>query len=300
MRVGFVGLGKMGGQIVAKLLTAGHEVVAYDPNPDAVASSVEMGAEGAASREELVAKIGTHHPIVWLMIPADYVQKEVEAYCKLLPPGGILVDGGNSHFEASIGREKLCAQHKINFTDVGTSGGILGLENGFSMMVGGDKQVFEHIKPLLEVLAAPSARFDYFGPAGSGHYVKMVHNGIEYAMMQAYAEGYDLLKYGPVKDLDLKKVANVWQGGSIVQSTLNELIEKILQENPELEGVSGYVADSGEGRWTFETAKSVDVPMPALEKALDMRHASQKGYSTFATKLLAAMRNKFGGHPINK
>lgn len=299
MRVGFVGLGKMGRQIVQKLLQDGHEVVVFDTNQEAVQECKNQGAHSSEDRADLVKKLGKN-PIVWLMIPADYVHSETVAYSELLPAGGILIDGGNSHFQGSIDRAKLCAEKQISFVDVGTSGGILGLTEGFSMMIGGEKNTFETLEPLFVTLAAPNSRYAYMGQSGSGHFVKMVHNGIEYAIMQSYAEGYDLLKYGGMLNLDLVKIAEVWQGGSIIQSSLNDLIQKILTENPELDGISGYVADSGEGKWTYEVAELSNVPMPALRVALEVRKASQNGYSTFATKLLAAMRNKFGGHAINK
>ncbi len=299
MKVGFVGLGKMGNQIVNKLLRAGHSVVVFDVNQSAIDECVAMGAEGASSRENLVELLG-EKPIVWLMIPADYVHGEVEAYKDILPRGSILIDGGNSHFQGSIERAHLCKEKDIEYVDVGTSGGILGLTQGFSLMVGGERATFNVIEPLIASLAQPSARYAYIGESGSGHYVKMVHNGIEYALMQSYAEGYDLLKYGPVQNLDLASISDVWQGGSIVQSTLNELIGEILAETPELDGIDGYVAASGEGEWTYQAAAQANVPMPALREALAMRQASQGGYNTFATKLLAAMRNKFGGHAINK
>lgn len=299
MRVGFVGLGKMGRQIVEKFLHDEHEVVVYDVNTDAIHECEAFGAEAAYSREELVSKLGPN-PIVWLMIPSDYVGTDVEAYSHLLPEGGILVDGGNSHYQQSIERAAMCAEKEVTYIDVGTSGGVMGLENGFSLMVGGDKPTFHHLEPFFKTLVHPHGGYAHMGTSGSGHYVKMIHNGIEYAIMQAYAEGYDLLKYGKIQGLDLKDIAAVWQRGSIIKSSLNGLIQEILEENEELDGIDGYVADSGEGRWTYETAQEANVPMPALREAIEVRRASQNGYSTFATRLLAAMRNKFGGHAINK
>ncbi len=299
MKIGFVGLGKMGQQIVDKLLQAGHETYVYDVNTEAVESAVQRGAQRANSREDLVSQLGVD-PVVWLMIPADFVDAEIEAYTHLLPRGATLIDGGNSDFRLSRERAKACEANGIAFLDVGTSGGILGAEQGFCMMVGGHKPTYDKLVPVFDALASPKARYAYMGPSGAGHYVKMIHNGVEYALMQSYAEGYDLLKYGEYEGLDLATIAHVWQGGSIIQSSLNDLVGDILDEDPEMANVDGYVADSGEGRWTYEVAEKADVPMPALREALAVRVASQNGYHTFATKLLASMRNKFGGHAINK
>ncbi len=300
MKIGFVGLGKMGSQIVEKLLGAGHSIVVFDVNSSAVAACAEKGAEAASSREELVAAVGdSDTPIIWLMIPSDYVEQEVAAYKTLLPAGSMLIDGGNSNFHDTLRRADDLRDHQIRYVDAGTSGGIMGLENGFSLMVGGEQAAVQTLSPLFEVLSMPRGRWIHTGTPGSGHYVKMIHNGIEYALMQSYAEGYDLLKYGEMPGLNLAEIAHVWQGGSIIASSLNELIEQLLSENPELESIDGYVADSGEGRWTYETAEAAQVPMPALREALAVRQASQEGHHTFATKLLAGLRNKFGGHAIN-
>lgn len=299
MKLGFIGLGKMGNQIVAKLLDARHEVVVFDVNAAAVRACADMGAIAATSRQDVVARLG-ESPIVWLMIPSEFVDGEVNAYCELLPSGSTLVDGGNSNFHDTMRRHEQAASKGITYVDVGTSGGVLGLKNGFSLMVGGDEAVVDRLKPIFETMIAPKGRWIRTGGSASGHYVKMVHNGIEYALMQAYAEGYDLLKYGEVKGLDLAQVAHVWQGGSIIASSLNALIEELLQENPELTGIDGYVADSGEGKWTYEAAEAAQVQMPALREALAVRKASQSGYHIYATKLLAGLRNKFGGHAINE
>jgi 6-phosphogluconate dehydrogenase len=299
MRIGFVGLGKMGSQIVSKLLAVGHEVVVYDNNIDAIDACIQKGALGANNRENLVEQLGSS-PVVWLMIPADFVQSEVEAYCEILPKGSILIDGGNSNYQKSIERAQSASEYGVNFVDVGTSGGVLGLENGFSLMVGGERTCFEYIEPILQVLAQPKGGYSYMGPSGYGHYVKMIHNGIEYAIMQAYAEGYDLLKYGPLPSINLPAVSDVWQKGSIIDSTLNGLISNILINNPELEGIDGYVAASGEGQWTYEVAQKSNVAMPALKSALGVREDSQNGQVNYSTRLLAAMRNAFGGHNINK
>ena len=300
MKLGFIGLGKMGSQIVAKLVGAGHEVVVLDPNHDAVVAMVQKGATSASSRDDLVAQLGSE-AVVWLMIPADAVGDEVTALLKVIPEGTTLVDGGNSNFNDTITRANQCADHGVSVVDVGTSGGILGLKNGFSMMVGGEEAAVLKIQPLLEVLSKPSGGYHHFGPVGAGHYVKMVHNGVEYGVMQAYAEGYQLLKENKhFSALDLCSVASVWQRGSIIQSGLNGLVAQIYEQNPDLDGIDGYVADSGEGRWTLEEAEKNNIEMPVLRDALDVRKQSQNGNTSYATKLLAGMRNAFGGHSVNK
>lgn len=298
MKIGFVGLGKMGSQIVKKLIEAGHEVSAYDSNPELVVQTESFGAHGTQSRGDLVNSVG-EQAIIWLMIPAGVVENEVQEYIKLLKPGSTLIDGGNSNYLDTLRRAKQCKDAGIEYIDVGTSGGVLGLENGFSLMVGGDKMTYSKLLPAFEALTHPSGGCSYMGPSGYGHYVKMIHNGIEYALMQSYAEGYDLLKYGPLPDVDLAAAANIWQKGSIIQSTLNGLIEQILVDNPDLDGIDGSVDSSGEGEWTLAAARTAEIRMPALEQAIGVRAASQEGSVFFATKLLAAMRHSFGGHSIN-
>jgi len=289
----------MGAQIVTKLLADGHEVVVTDLNADAVALMAAAGATPAADRAEL-AKLLPGRAIVWLMIPSDYVGAELDSFAELLPAGSILIDGGNSDFRLTTQRSDQLSHKHLTLIDVGTSGGILGLTNGFSMMVGGPTEPVVAIAPLLDTLAAPRGAHHHFGPAGAGHYVKMVHNGIEYSLMQAYAEGYQLLAEGPVKPLDLAAVASVWQHGSIIASGINELIAGIYYQNPQLDGVEGYVAQSGEGLWTSQVAVAAGVPMPALSAALDTRTASAAGHVSHTTKLLAALRHAFGGHNLNR
>ena len=297
MRVGFVGLGKMGSQIVTKLLQHGHEVIALDVNRAAVDEMVTKGAQAAKDRQDLVEQLGGVG-VIWLMIPSQFVEAELEAYVGLLPAGSVIVDGGNSDYRLTLARAKKAEAKQLSLVDVGTSGGLMGLDNGFSMMVGGTEQAVATIEPLLGVLALPTGAFHHFGPTGSGHYIKMVHNGIEYAIMQAYAEGYNLLTEGPIRPIDLASVAEVWQHGSIITSKLNELIASIYASNPTLEGIPGIVDESGEGMWTHETAVAAHVDMPGLEAALKVRAASRTGQINHATKLLAAMRNSFGGHVI--
>lgn len=299
MRIGFVGLGKMGSQIVTKFLGNQIEVVVYDVNADAIKAMADAGAEVAGSREDLVSKLGDN-PVLWLMIPSDFVEAEIQEYSRILPPGSLVIDGGNSDFRMTIKRAVELAEKKTDLVDIGTSGGVRGLKNGFSLMVGGSPENYAKVQPLLEILAMPSGSYGHMGPTGSGHYVKMIHNGVEYGMMQSLAEGYNLLKTGPVQPVDLKEVARIWQHGSIVESTLNELIAEIMSEDSDLSDIEGYVADSGEGRWTLETAKQSNVPMPALEQSLEVRVRSQQGQIDYSTKLLAAIRNKFGGHSVEK
>lgn len=299
MKIGFVGLGKMGYQIVVKLIAAGIEVVAFDVNAEAIERTAAAGAIAASSREDMIAKLG-ENPIVWLMIPSDYVTGEIEQFAQLLPAGAVLIDGGNTNYQATMHHGQLLAEKGIELVDIGTSGGVMGLENGFSLMIGGTYENYQKIQPALDALALPSGIYGYMGPTGYGHYVKMVHNGVEYGVMQALAEGYHLLKQGPLEGIPLPAVAEVWQHGSIIESTLNRLVLEIMNENPELTGIDGYVADSGEGRWTLEAAQSKNIAMPTLEDAIRVRTESQQGNVSYATQLLAAMRNKFGGHAINK
>ncbi len=297
MKIGFIGLGKMGNNMVHRLLNDGHQVVAYDPQPSAVEKVKGFGAEGVASRDEVVASLSP--TIIWLMIPSQFVDDELEELLKIVKPGSIIIDGGNSDFRLTQKRAKLANENNVYFLDVGTSGGILGLKQGYSMMAGGDDDSIRTISPVLDTLAPPDG-WKHFGPTGSGHYVKMVHNAIEYGLMEAYAEGYRMLKDGPLKDINLADAADVWQHGSIIQSLLNGLQLEMFQENPTLDGVDGFVKESGEARWTLETAKELGIDMPSIQAAFDVRLRSQKGEINFATKVLAATRNKFGGHAINK
>lgn len=299
LKIGFVGLGKMGTQMVSKLLLAGIEVVVMDRGSEVVQQMKAKGATSATSREAMRAMLGDT-PMVWLMIPADVVEGEIDAWSEVLPNGALLIDGGNSDWRLTVARGKKLAAKGILLMDSGTSGGILGTVNGFSMMVGGDRALYQKLAPVFDALAAPHGGHAFMGAVGSGHYVKMIHNGIEYGMMQSFAEGYHLLKEGPMHDIPLAAVAAVWQKGSVVQSTLNALIKEVMDENEALTGIDGYVAESGEGRWTLETGEAAKISMPALTSALTVRKESQAGKTSYATKLLAAMRNKFGGHAINK
>jgi 6-phosphogluconate dehydrogenase len=296
MKIGFYGLGKMGANMVARLLENGQEVVVMNRSPEPVQAAVKLGAEAAADYKDLIAKLDP--VIIWLMLPSEIISDKFNELLPQLPRSAIVIDGGNSDFRLSRQRAEKAADSGVNFIDVGTSGGILGRQAGYCMMVGGEAAAVGRIKPVLDALAQPDG-WQHFSGVGSGHFVKMVHNAIEYGMMESYAEGYRLLKEGPYKDIDLAAAGKVWQKGSIIESKINELTAQALTENPSLEGIDGVVAESGEARWALEAAQTQNLPMPSIQSAFDVRIRSQKGEVTFGTKLLAAMRNKFGGHDLN-
>jgi len=297
MKIVIAGLGRMGMQICRKLVDDGHDVGAYNRSKEKVDIAASFGAVPLKTRQAVADFIKTDG-ILWLMIPSDAIDEEIAEWLNVLPQGSMLVDGGNSDYRLTQKRADLIGD-KHKFVDVGTSGGILGEKQGFSMMVGGDHESYKKLIPVLESIAKPKGGFDYFGPHGSGHFVKMVHNAIEYGMMESLAEGYRVLKEGPYPNLDLAKAGAVWQKASVVESTLNDLAQSSLKESPSLEGIEGIVAETGETRWTLELAKDLKIEMPAISAAFDVRIRSQKGETNFATKLLAAIRNKFGGHQIN-
>lgn len=299
MKIAVSGLGRMGGQIAQKLAEAGHTVIANNRSPEPIEIAVSHGAIAAPTKQDVVKNFEGEQAIVWIMLPDSIIDAELAAWLEILPKGSLLIDGGNSDFRQTKLHSQLVADAGSILLDVGTSGGVWGYKNGFSMMAGGDDVAFALIEPVLKTLAAPSGAYQYFGPSGSGHFTKMVHNAIEYGMMESLAEGYRMLKEGPYKELDLAAAGEVWQHGSVVTSWLNELTGDALRENSTLEGIDGVVAESGEARWTLEVAKEMNIPMPAIQDAFDVRLASQKGEITFATKLLAAMRAKFGGHQLN-
>lgn len=296
MRIGFSGLGRMGSQMVERLLNDGHELVVMNRSQEPTKRAAAAGAEVALGPESLIKSLNP--VIVWIMLPDQVVAEHLKLFLPLAPKGSIFIDGGNSDFRNTVKLASFVEKNGCHLIDVGTSGGILGLKNGFSLMVGGNEQAVKQIEPILASLAQPDG-WNHFGPSGSGHFVKMVHNAVEYGMMQSYAEGYRLLKEGPYRGLDLAAAGKVWQHGSIVSSLLNELTTEVLKENPELKSIEGRVAESGETRWALEAAKEHGIPLPAIEAAFKVRIDSQKGQINFATKLLAAMRNKFGGHQIN-
>lgn len=299
MTIAIVGLGKMGAQLANLIAQAGHRVIALDPNPEAVAAAVAFGAVAVNDRQSAIEKFEDEPVVVWLMIPAAFVSAEVDAWLEVLPAGSLLIDGGNTDFRETQKHAQLAAHKGVEFVDVGVSGGVLGIVNGFSMMVGGSAASYGTITPILDALQGSRGGHDYFGGAGSGHYVKMVHNAIEYGMMESLAEGYRLLREGPFQQLDLAKVGAIWQKASVIESTLNGLVAEIMEADQSLSAASGTVADSGEARWSLETAEASQIELPAIRAALDVRLASQQGETNYATQLLAELRNKFGGHPVN-
>jgi len=302
MKIAVQGLGRMGMQIARKLAESGeHTVIAHNRSREPIEEAAGYGATAAYTKEEVLAAFGEDQVVVWIMLPADVVDSEVDEWLALAPTGSIIIDGGNSNFNLTQKLNEVVKAAGSTLVDVGTSGGVWGYQNGFCMMAGcDDAAVFAVVEPALKTLALPEGAYQYFGPSGSGHFVKMTHNAIEYGIMEALAEGYQILKDGPYKDLDLAAAGEVWQHHSVITSWLNELARDALKENPELEGIEGFVAENGEGRWTLETAEAHGIEMPALKASLDVRAASREGNVNFATKLLAAIRNKFGGHALNK
>jgi 6-phosphogluconate dehydrogenase len=298
MELGMIGLGKMGAFMTERLARGGHRVVGFDRDAAAVQRVVDKGAAGADSLEKVVAQLKTPRAI-WLMVPSGApVDQTIEALTPHLAPGDTIIDGGNSNYKDSVRRAAALAPKKLNFVDCGTSGGIWGLTEGYSMMIGGDAEVVKRLAPIFQTLApAPDKGWGRVGPAGSGHFVKMVHNGIEYGIMEAYAEGLDLLRHKQEFSLDLLQISKIWQLGSVIRSWLLDLTVDALGKNPALDGIEAYVTDSGEGRWTVMEGVELGVPLPVISGALDARFRSQDP-QPFANKLLAMMRNEFGGHAV--
>jgi len=320
MQLGMIGLGRMGGNIVRRLLRGGHSCVVFDTNAASVAQLAQDGATGSQDMAHLVAQMPAPRA-VWVMLPAGPItEATVNQLGELLQPGDTIIDGGNSNYQDDVRRAQAMATKGIRYIDVGTSGGVWGLERGYCMMIGGDKPAFDHLEPIFKTLAPGIGTIEktpgrenrqstaehgylYTGPAGSGHFVKMVHNGIEYGLMQAYGEGLDILKGVnqesiPAErryDLDLADITELWRRGSVVSSWLLDLSAISLAEDPELKSYSGYVEDSGEGRWTIQAAIEEAVPADVLTAALYTRFRSRKEH-TFAEKVLSAMRKQFGGH----
>jgi 6-phosphogluconate dehydrogenase len=298
MELGFIGLGRMGANMVERLLLGGHRIVAYNRSPDKTREVAEHGAIPAFSLEELAEKLESKPQAVWVMVPAgDATTQQIQRLIPLLDEGDIIIDGGNSNFRDSIARAKMLHEHGINFMDVGTSGGIWGLKNGYCMMIGGEREVFEHLRPLFATLAPNENGYDYFGTHGAGHFTKMVHNGIEYGMMQAYGEGFEIIKNSDYQ-VDLSRLSQVWNNGSVVRSWLLELAERAFeQEGDALENIRGYVEDSGEGRWTVMEAINQSTPAPIITLSLMARFVSRQEES-FSAQVTAALRNQFGGHAV--
>jgi len=298
MELGMIGLGRMGANMTERLVRGGHRVVGYDLKAESRARVEAIGAVSATSLEGVVAKLALPRTL-WLMVPAgDITDATIASLVPLLQAGDAIVDGGNSNYKDTLRRAGMLAERKIDFVDCGTSGGVWGLAEGYSMMIGGDVQSVERLRPIFETLApARDAGWGRVGPAGSGHFTKMVHNGIEYGLMQAYAEGFSILEHKKEFGLDLHQIAEIWRQGSVVRSWLLDLTSEALAKNPTLAGIAPYVSDSGEGRWTLAEAIDLDVPAPVIALSLIARLRSRDADS-FADKLLAAMRNQFGGHAI--
>ena len=293
-----VGLGRMGGSMTERLLRGGHRVIGFAPNPATRRRIEARGAGSAASLEALVAGLGVPRTL-WLMVPAgDVTERSVTALSLLLAEGDVLVDGGNSNYKDTLRRAALLAERRIHYVDCGTSGGVWGLEHGYSLMIGGDAAVVERLRPIFETLApAPDRGWGRVGPVGSGHFTKMVHNGIEYGLMQAYAEGVSILQRKREFELDLHQVGEIWRHGSVVRSWLLDLASAALKTNPSLDGIAPYVADSGEGRWTVAEAIDLDVPAHVITLSLMTRFRSRQEES-YAARVLAALRQQFGGHAV--
>jgi 6-phosphogluconate dehydrogenase len=301
MDIAMVGLGRMGGNMARRLLKGGHRVVGYNRSAEVTHEiAAEAGLTPALSLQEVVSLL-TAPRAVWVMVPAgEATERAIEELSRLLSEGDIIIDGGNTFYKDDIRRAEMLAAKGIDYVDSGTSGGIWGLKEGYSLMIGGAVDVVEHLRPIFETLApAPDKGWGHVGPHGSGHFVKMVHNGIEYGMMQAFAEGFEIMKAKKEFGLDLAKIAHIWQDGSVVRSWLLDLAADALDKDQELSGIAGWVADSGEGRWTVFESIDLDVPAPVITAALQARFVSRHE-DNYAAKLLAAMRNEFGGHAIKK
>jgi 6-phosphogluconate dehydrogenase len=301
MDIAMVGLGRMGGNMARRLLKGGHRVVGYNRSPEVTDEiALEAGLTPALSLHEMVTLLAAPRA-VWVMVPAgDATEKAIQELAGLLSEGDIIIDGGNTFYKDDIRRAGMLAARGIDYVDSGTSGGIWGLTEGYSLMIGGEVDVVEHLRPVFETLApAPDKGWGHVGPHGSGHFVKMVHNGIEYGMMQAFAEGFEIMKAKKEFGLDLAKIAHIWQYGSVVRSWLLDLAANALDKDQELSGIAGWVADSGEGRWTVFESIDLDVPAPVITASLQARFVSRRE-DNYAAKLLAAMRNEFGGHAIKK
>jgi 6-phosphogluconate dehydrogenase len=301
MKIAIQGLGRMGMQIARKLCESGeHIVIAHNRSHEPIEEAAGFGAVKAYEKVDVLQAFGDDQVVLWIMLPAEIVDAQVDEWLTLLPKGSIIIDGGNSDFRSTQKLNEKVSAAGLHLLDAGVSGGVWGYQNGFPIMCGGDsEEAFAVLEPALKTLAQPGGMYYHFGPSGAGHFVKMVHNAIEYGMMESLGEGFRMLHDGPYKGLDLAKAADLWQHHSVITSWLTELSRDALQENPEMEGISGYVAESGEARWTLETAKDMGIDLPSIQAAFDVRVNSQQGETNFATKVVAAQRNKFGGHNLN-
>jgi len=300
MQLGLIGLGKMGGNMAERLRLGGHQVVGFDFNADAVAKLTATGNVGVSTLDDLAKKL-TGRKAIWIMVPqGPPVDQTIAKLLPLLNPGDILIDGGNSNYKDTMRRHTEVTSKGFGFVDVGTSGGVWGLKEGYSMMIGGNKETVDYLRPIFETLApAADKGWGHVGPGGSGHFVKMIHNGIEYGMMQAYAEGFTIMEQKKEFALDLPQISQIWRYGSVVRSWLLDLTADALSKNPTLEGLEAFVEDSGEGRWTVIEAIDLNVSAPIITESL-MRRIRSREENNFTDRMLAIMRNEFGGHAVKK
>ncbi len=300
MKLAMIGLGKMGVNMATRLIRGGHTIVAYDLQEAAIQAAEAQGALGARTLDEVAEQLEAPRT-VWIMVPSGKpTEATIQELAERLEAGDTMVDGGNSNYKETMRRAKEVAEKGIHFVDVGTSGGIWGITEGYSMMVGGDKEAVDRLRPALQTLApGPEKGWGHVGPSGSGHFVKMVHNGIEYGLMQAYAEGFELMKHKKEFGLDMHQIAEIWRFGSVVRSWLLDLTAEALAENPNMDGIEAYVPDSGEGRWTVIESIELGVPIPVISASLQRRFRSRDD-DPFSDKLLAAMRDQFGGHGVKR
>ena len=300
MQLGMIGLGRMGGNMAQRLLQSGHQIVAYDRDDGAVQATVGHGATPAASPADLVSQLDAPRA-VWIMLPSgDVTEAGVDELLRLLSPGDTIIDGGNSNYKDSIRRSEKAVEHGVDFLDAGTSGGIWGLQEGYALMVGGNKAAYERLEPIFQSLAPAADRgVGRVGPSGAGHFTKMIHNGIEYGMMQAYAEGFEILAAKSELAEDLEQISKIWQHGSVVRSWLLDLAVAALEEDGDLSALTSYVDDSGEGRWTVQESIDLGVPAPVITASLQARFRSRQT-NPFGGRMLAALRNQFGGHAVHK
>jgi 6-phosphogluconate dehydrogenase len=300
MELGMIGLGKMGANMTRRLLRGGHTVVVYDRNADAVNTLASEGATATATLTGMMAQLAAPRS-VWIMVPSgDPTEATIKSLMSVLEPGDTIIDGGNSNYKESIRRAEMLKEHGLNFVDVGTSGGVWGLTEGYALMIGGEDAAVARLNPVFQTLApAPDKGWGHVGPQGAGHFTKMIHNGIEYGLMQAYAEGFELMYKKKSMHLDLHQVAEIWRYGSVVRSWLLDLAARALDENPTLDGIAAFVPDSGEGRWTVVEAIDLDASIPVISLSLQRRFRSRDA-EPFSDKLLAALRDQFGGHGVLK
>jgi 6-phosphogluconate dehydrogenase len=299
MKLGMIGLGRMGGNMAARLLDKGHQVVAFDHNPESVRQAESQGAQGVATLEELLAALREQPRVIWVMVPAgDPTSQTIARLGDLGTAGDIVIDGGNTNWKRALEDARALKAKGLRYLDAGTSGGVWGRENGYCLMVGGPNDAYTHCEPIFRALAPDQGGLVHTGTEASGHFVKMVHNGIEYAIMQAYAEGFEIMEQSsPFPNMDMLAIAEAWRFGSVIRSWLLDLIADGLRQDPGLNSIEGYVEDTGEGRWTVQAAVEDGVPAPTISLALYERFRSRMD-NTFGDRLLAMMRNQFGGHPV--